>query len=79
MVLTTVGTSQWRKIMHEEYLSTYAHMYINSDSTPEPTDRQLDHIDDEYHLIKKKKSKLSASKRKKIVKAWNKYKVRMGY
>lgn len=56
-----------------------AHLYTNNDTPPEPTDRQLDYIDIEYHLIKKKKSTLSASKRRKIVETWNRYKGRMGY
>ena len=44
-----------------------------------PSDSQLDRIDDEYHLIIRKKSKRSSNERKKTVELWNKYRVRLGY
>lgn len=61
------------------YTDLVTHMFMNHESPGEPSDAQLDRLDAEYHLIKRKVSKLSATKRQETVKTWNKYKVRMGY
>lgn len=64
--------------MNKPTRSFVTHMYM-SNEPGEPTDKQLDYFDDEYHRIVKKKSKLSASERRRVVNIWDKYRVRLGY
>lgn len=62
-------------MMGDDWLSLIYRMRMYNN----PSDHQLDLIDDEFHLIMQKKSKRPSAQRAKIVKQWRRHRQRMGY